>query len=842
MRSTGQRPLGRRTTPSVTRPGSDSGAVRPLRDRLATVLTVMGTALSTLLLLLGGSLAAPASAAASLPASSDVTTASTAALGTVRPGTARTGDQVVDGKVTVTVDALDPEVLTSDHDLTVTGTIANGTDDAVSSISLRVDVQSRTALSSAELASWLDEERTGSLATVLTQDLDNDVQPGTTRSFSVTVPHDSLPLSSSDQWGPRGVQVTVLSSGSELASDRTVVVWDDGVPVSPTRVTAVVPVTASPAELALLTSPEREEAVSDAVSASADPTDQATASAQTPKDSTADSTADSTTSSTTEQVAAVRERVLGLLSLAGDGVVLAVDPALMEALGLPSGTTPSQSATATPTASPTDTAQATDGATTAATPTGSLSARPSTTASTPTTGATTAPATGTGSAGATAGSAAPTDTELVEALKVAAAKGDVVALPWSDADVSALAHLGRSDLISSATSRSGGSGTVEEGASTGLAWVAGALDTSTLRALSDTTTTVIASPGDLPVAESLTYTPSGTTVVNGRTVLVPDTDLSSALGGRLTKDAGETNLSDLDARQVLRGDTAILTRQAPSLSRDVVVTLSRAQAARTDPEVLRQRIAALTGSGWTTAQDLDALLAGADESSREGGDVTRQALPAEQRAASEVSAADLTRATRAASYLSSVASVLEDPSAVLGREGDVVATTASASWRTDTAGRVSNISSAREAGDAVAAGLTAVPSSTINLISSKADLPVRITSSLDQDVTVRIHLVPSAQRLQADADTTVTVPASGEVTSKVPVTAVGSGDVDLTIEVLAADGTPVGTPTTVHMRVRADWENLGTRVIGLGLVIMLAVGITRTVRRGRRTVTPQENA
>ena len=830
MRSTGQRPLGRRTTPSVTRPGSDSGAVRPLRDRLATVLTVMGTALSTLLLLLGGSLAAPASAAASLPASSDVTTASTAALGTVRPGTARTGDQVVDGKVTVTVDALDPEVLTSDHDLTVTGTIANGTDDAVSSLSLRVDVQSRTALSSAELASWLDEERTGSLATVLTQDLDNDVQPGTTRSFSVTVPHDSLPLSSSDQWGPRGVQVTVLSSGSELASDRTVVVWDDGVPVSPTRVTAVVPVTASPAELALLTSPEREEAVSDAVSASADPTDQATASAQTPKDST--------TSSTTKQVAAVRERVLGLLSLAGDGVVLAVDPALMEALGLPSGTTPSQSATATPT----DTAQATDGATTAATPTGSPSARPSTTASTPTTGATTAPTTGTGSAGATAGSAAPTDTELVEALKVAAAKGDVVALPWSDADVSALAHLGRGDLISSATSRSAASGTVEEGASTGLAWVAGALDTSTLRALSDTTTTVIASPGDLPVAESLTYTPSGTTVVDGRTVLVPDTDLSSALGGRLTTDAGETNLSDLDARQVLRGDTAILTRQAPSLSRDVVVTLSRTQAARTDPEVLRQRIAALTGSGWTTAQDLDTLLADADESSREGGDVTRQALPAEQRAASEVSAADLTRATRAASYLSSVASVFEDPSAVLGREGDVVATTASASWRTDTAGRVSNISSAREAGDAVAAGLTAVPSSTINLISSKADLPVRITSSLDQDVTVRIHLVPSAQRLQADADTTVTVPASGEVTSKVPVTAVGSGDVDLTIEVLAADGTPVGTPTTVHMRVRADWENLGTRVIGLGLVIMLAVGIARTVRRGRRTVTPQEKA
>lgn len=829
MRSTGQHPAGRATAPAGPRPAPARRSEQPLRGRLASALTVLGTALSALVLVLGASPTAPASAAST---SSMTTTSAISAIGAVTPAVSRAADKVVDGKVTVTIDALDHEVLRGDEDLTVTGTIANGTDAAVSSLSLRVDVQNRTALSSTELAAWLDEDQTGGLTTVLTQDLDEAVEAGASRAFSLKVPHDSLPLISSDQWGPRGVQVTALASGTELAGDRTIVVWDDDVAVSPTRVTTVVPVTASPAELALLTSPGGEAAVAASVSASAEPTEEATASATQAGTAEEDSTA--------EQVAAVRERVLGLLSLAGDGVVLAVDPALMEALGVPSDAAASAGATASPTASSTASAQATGSA--SATPTASAAPTP-TASEQASTEPTVAPTEPTGAAADSSTEAsATTDTELVDALKGAAAEGDVVALPWSDADVAALAHLGRGDLITSATSRSAVSGTVEDGASTGVAWVADTLDTSTLSALGGTTTTVIASPGDLPVAEDLTYTPSGTTVVDGRTVLVPDTDLSSALGGRLTTDAGETNLSDLDARQVLRADAAILTRQAPSVSRDVVVTLSRTQAARTDPEVLRTRIAALSDSGWTGTQGLDDLLADADQSSREGRDAARQDLPSEQRAASEVSAADLTRATQAASYLSSVASVLEDPSAVLGRQGDVVATTASASWRTDTAGRDSNIAAAREAGDAVAAGLTAVPSSTINLISSNADLPVRITSSLDQDVTVRVHLVPSTQRLQADADTTVTVPARGEVTSKVPVTAVGSGDVELTIEVLAADGTRVGTPTTVHMRVRADWENLGTRVIGVGLVIMLAAGITRTVRRGRRTVTPQEKA
>jgi len=45
----------------------------------------------------------------------------------------------------------------------------------------------------------------------------------------------------------------------------------------------------------------------------------------------------------------------------------------------------------------------------------------------------------------------------------------------------------------------------------------------------------------------------------------------------------------------------------------------------------------------------------------------------------------------------------------------------------------------------------------------------------------------------------------------------------------------VGTPTTVNMRVRADWEGRGTGVIVGVLVSIVVIGTVRTVRRGRRT-------
>ena len=683
-----------------------------------------------------------------------------------------------DGRVSVSVDSLAPEVLASDQDLQVSGTIVNGTDEPLESVDLVVQVQRSTEIALSGLESWLADEGDAQLSTVITAGL-SAIEPGATTTFAVTVPAKNLPLGGSAEWGPRGVQVSVTENGQSLARDRTIVVWDAGVAVDPTRVTVVVPVVASPTEMNLLAQGDE-----------ADPT----------------------------AVEALSRRVEGLLALARPGVVLAVDPALMTALGAGDDLTSPKDADgagASPTPAPATEPPATE-------PDAEPTAEPATaTGPTPTA----PPATG--------ASPAP-DRTLAGALEAAGRSGNLIVLPWADADVSALAHLGEGDLTAGAFTRADETVAAWKTGSTATALTSGPLDAETLALLPQTVSTVIARPGDLPVAEDLTYAPAGITTVDDRVVLVPEASVSEAAAGILSTGSDSTALCALDARGLLRGQLAILTRQTPYRGRDIVVALDRADAAAADPAELGARLEAILASSWTQGRDLGAVVADAREQQSAGEQVQRDELPEQVLDDAEPSGADLNAATQAANHLKSIGSVLADPQALLSPATDVVATSLSTLWRTDPRGRTAHIARARAAGDVVVQSLTAAPSSTINVISATADLPLRIVSSLDQAATVRVHLVPSSTRLQIDHDVTVTVPAQGQTTVLVPIKAVGSGDVDLSIELLAADGTAVGTPMTMRTRVRASWETVGTRVAAGLLVALLAGGITRTVRRGRR--------
>ena len=683
-----------------------------------------------------------------------------------------------DGRVSVSVDSLAPEVLASGQDLQISGTIVNGTDEPLESVDLVVQVQRSTEIALSGLESWLADEGDAQLSTVITAGL-SAIEPGATTTFAVTVPAKDLPLSGSAEWGPRGVQVSVTEDGQSLARDRTIVVWDAGVAVSPTRVTVVVPVVASPAEMNLLAQGDK-----------ADPA----------------------------AVKALRTRVEGLLALARPGVVLAVDPALMTALGAGDDLTSPKDADgagASPTPAPATEPPATE-------PDAEPTAEPA-----PATGPTpTAPP-------ATGASPAP-DRTLAGALEAAGRSGNLIVLPWADADVSALAHLGEGDLTAGAFTRADETVAAWKTGSTATALTSGPLDAETLALLPQTVSTVIARPGDLPVAEDLTYAPAGITTVDDRVVLVPEASVSEAAAGILSTGSDSTALCALDARGLLRGQLAILTRQTPYRGRDIVVALDRADAAAADPAELGARLEAILASSWTQGRDLGAVVADAREQQSAGEQVQRDELPEQVLDDAEPSGADLNAAFQAANHLKSIGSVLADPQALLSPATDVVATSLSTLWRTDPRGRTAHIARARAAGDVVVQSLTAAPSSTINVISATADLPLRIVSGLDQAATVRVHLVPSSTRLQIDHDVTVTVPAQGQTTVLVPIKAVGSGDVDLSIELLAADGTVVGTPMTMRTRVRASWETVGTRVAAGLLVALLAGGITRTVRRGRR--------
>ena len=762
------------------------------------------------------------------------------AEGSVAPHTEGAANQV-----TMSIDALTPEVLHSDQDLTLTGTITNGTGQVLTGVDLAARVQRSTEVTSHSLRKWLAGTDESGLSDPFTVPLGRDLQPGEVTQFSVTIPADQLPLTGDDQWGPRGIAVSLQSQDSPLAQDRSVLVWDSGASVAPVRLTTFIPVTASAQEAAVLAGPRTQERA--------------------------------------ETLTRIHSRVLGLLSMAGDGTVVAVDPALVEALGVTSASLEEAarnggSQPSTPDAAP----QAPQGAesSTSASPTASASApsasadpssSTSSSASSPSSGSSGSSASSSPSASATASSSSKTPddvTQLSAAVMRAINNGGLVALPWGDSDTAALAHLQQTGLIETAAQRTRESAIAKAGAPTSLSWLASSvMDSTTAQALPQSASTVIASPTSLPLAEELTYTPSGLGALDNRAVLLPEQSLSESLAGtdseadassrsqqatppsQAGQTAQTTQAAELDTRQLLRGNSAILTRQSPALGRDIVVALPRQEASTTDPSALQERLAALRSTSWTQPQNLSVLQERAQaevEAIDEGtSGIERSEPPDKVTDDDELPTATLAAAAGTAGTLQSISSVLSDPAALLGDYTDLETVVSSASWRADPEARSAQVPAAEAAGSAVTSSLAAVPSSTINLISSEAQLPVRITSSLDQDVTVQVYLVSDNKRLQVPRTTTVTVPAHHQATVTVPIQAVGSGDVGLTVQVLAADGTTVGTPTTVHMRVRADWESRGTGVIVAVLVSIVVIGTVRTVRRGRRTaVTPaaQETA
>ena len=782
------------------------------------------------------------------PAGPSATTASSALPASASRSGRTTGASIQNTEaaakqVTLSIDTMTPEVLHSDQDLTLTGTIANGTGQAVSGVDLVTRVQRSTDVTSESLTKWLTGTDESGLSDPVTIPLGRDLQPGETTQFSITVPADELPLTSADRWGPRGIAVTLESQGTSVAQDRSILVWESGASVTPVRLTTFIPVTASVEEMAVLAGPH--------------------------------------TSQRAKTLTSVHSRVLGLLGMAGDSVVMAVDPALVEALGVTSADLEKaarngHSQPSTPDGTP-QTPQGDDSS-------GSSSASPSASAapsaptesssptpSSPSTASPSASATAPSSGGKTSNDVA----QLSAALMRAIGTGNLVALPWGDSDTAALAHLQRADLIETATQRTQESAIVKAGAPASMSWLASSvMDSATVNTLPQSTSTIITSPDSLPVTDELTYTPSGLGALGDRAVLIPEQSLSEALAGepssKTSNDTSDeasqdgasdqarqassssqtTQAAELDTRQLLRGNSAILTRQAPGLERDIVVAMPRQAASTADPSALKARVAALRSTSWTQSQSLSGLEERARaevEAVEAGTSGIERSEPSDDNVTddNELTAATLAAAGGTASRLQSVASVLSDPAALLGEYTDLEAVVSSATWRAKPATCRAQVPAAEAAGTGVTSSLAAVPSSTINLISSEAQLPVRITSSLAQDVTVQVYLTSDNKRLQVPRTTTVTVPAHQQAKVTVPIQAVGSGDVGLTVQVLAADGTTVGTPTTVNMRVRADWESRGTGVIVGVLVSIVVIGTVRTVRRGRRTaVTPaaQETA
>ena len=735
--------------------------------------------------------------------------------GTPTGSAADISQSAADG-LTVEVDKINPEVISPGSDITVEGTITNTSTETLSGFDMRVSLQSRSQSSVEMLKDWLVFDDSSYSYVAHTEQLNHSLAAGASMRFSLNIRASQLPSAAGNNWGARGMEVTV-TSGELVSSDRAIAVWSPNTQVQPTKITAVIPLTASAMQMRELLAlqsgaaftPSQSDGFSPNACITGDKVDLKLATTQ------------------------MRTRTIEILNAANSQTIVAVDPYLLSALGATAAAVNQKTADATPsaTASPTASAPATASANTE-------NSTPSTTAS----------ATPSASATPTPTQSSTQNAKAVEAQQVAALnqalagalkRGGIIALPPMDADLVALSHVstgasqireainqskamvGKDQLLSGARADVAISSSLE-------------LDQTYLDAVKGQVSTVISPPDALYPAGDLDYIPDSTAFLNNQRVLIPDQTLSESVSGVLTTYEGFLgNLTDFDARQLARGTTAVITRQRPDQVRHVLLLVERDSASNMDVKDLNDRLSAINNS-WSTPAPLTELEQLASTKASDGTEIEREPLPVSSTDPYRINEQELATASKTVSTTQNMVSIYNEPAKIAGSTLRLTEVATSSAWRQGKFMVVIDDVGCRN--KIIGNMLRTLPSSTINLIDSSAHLPVRVSNDTSQPAKVTIHLRPSRSLLRSKGDTTAVIPANSQTTVMVPVNAVGSGDIDVKVSMKNALGQPVGSSSTVHMRVRANWESWFTWGLGSVFSVLMVAGIVRTVHRGRRVV------
>ena len=735
--------------------------------------------------------------------------------GTPTGSAADISQSAADG-LTVEVDKINPEVISPGSDITVEGTITNTSTETLSGFDMRVSLQSRSQSSVEMLKDWLVFDDSSYSYVAHTEQLNHSLAAGASMRFSLNIRASQLPSAAGNNWGARGMEVTV-TSGELVSSDRAIAVWSPNTQVQPTKVTAVIPLTASAMQMRELLAlqsgaaftPSQSDGFSPNACITGDKVDLKLATTQ------------------------MRTRTIEILNAANSQTIVAVDPYLLSALGATAAAVNQKTADATPsaTASPTASAPATASANTEnSTPSATTSATPSASATpTPTQSSTQ--------------NAKAVEAQQVAALNQALAgalkRGGIIALPPMDADLVALSHVstgasqireainqskamvGKDQLLSGARADVAISSSLE-------------LDQTYLDAVKGQVSTVISPPDALYPAEDLDYIPDSTAFLNNQRVLIPDQTLSESVSGMLTTYEGFLgNLTDFDARQLARGTTAVITRQRPDQVRHILLLVERDSASNMDVKDLNDRLSAINNS-WSTPAPLAELEQLASTKASDGTEIEREPLPVSSTDPYRINEQELATASKTVSTTQNMVSIYNEPAKIAGSTLRLTEVATSSAWRQGKFMVVIDDVGCRN--KIIGNMLRTLPSSTINLIDSSAHLPVRVSNDTSQPAKVTIHLRPSRSLLRSKGDTTAVIPANSQTTVMVPVNAVGSGDIDVKVSMKNALGQPVGSSSTVHMRVRANWESWFTWGLGSVFSVLMVAGIVRTVHRGRRVV------
>ncbi|GIH98022.1 DUF6049 family protein [Planobispora takensis] len=452
------------------------------------------------------------------------------------------------------------------------------------------------------------------------------------------------------------------------------------------------------------------------------------------------------------------------------------------------------------------------------------------------------------------GRSRPGDTataQWLDDLRSALAEVPVVAVPYADPDVAALAHNGLDDVTGTGVTTAGkvAEEILGRDVPTDVGWpVDGMIDYDGLDLLASAgVRTVLLDAVNLPaqVSPAAVTTPTGTTTaaapvttpdavatvhsVNGPVkALVADAVLSETLGA-VTSAPGAAQLN----RQRFVAETAMISAEPVTEPRTVVVVPPRRWSP--DPAYVSGLLETASRLPWLSPTPLDKVrpakvatargdLAYAEQDRRE--ELGKQYLGSVRRVGAR---ADLTAAV----------TVAEDFDAF----DMALLRLSSSAWRDRTEVAKPYVERVQETIDAHIAKvwITGSELSQIRtLAGTDGEVPISVRNELKSDRGVRVRVkvtsqAPKLLKIEPYKDEMIIFSDQIE-TIRIPMTSKGSGQATVTVQLTTDDGRKYGQKVKLTVRT-TGYTGIALVIVGAALVVMLAAVVMRVLRRrGARRV------
>ncbi|MFT4245831.1 MAG: DUF6049 family protein [Micrococcaceae bacterium] len=400
---------------------------------------------------------------------------------------------------------------------------------------------------------------------------------------------------------------------------------------------------------------------------------------------------------------------------------------------------------------------------------------------------------------------------------------ETINLPAFDPDVVAVARTNDNTPYKNFVDTIKNIGTTNAKGLNNIIWPAdGAMDPNLLGNIATNKDTLILDSNNFSPKPGITYTPDTLTSLyaqngNATNVLVADHQLSQLLSG-INATSNQTQTT-----QRFLAETATITREMPNITRNIIFTANRNW--NPDPAKVQSVFSALEKASWVKFTNV------ATATDNVANDSYGTLSYSDENRAAEIDSDLISKTETTKEQLLAFSKAVAGSSNLNEVGPTAYAEVASASFRNQKNNQQNFFNGWQENAKKITGSIQIVKTSNLNLLTDTAEVKFLVINNHDEPVNLKIDTKTSNTKLKATPPPHVEIAANRQVNFAVQLTAVGTGDSVLTLTPESPDGSPVASPTSVHVSLHVTWGTWTTNIIFAFAGILIVFGIYRTIKK-----------